>query len=153
MSMSLILVPIAVAIFATSAEAVDAMQMKKGCSSEGTIEGIKTKYVSCELLKKTLFEHGVSVKNESENMMVADFPQGTLTYVRNNNQEPFKMNVSNIEDADAILCNIEMIEKEYNANVQSYEYTRIIENLPSNMNIESEEVLEDDSILITINVN
>lgn len=29
MSMSLILVPIAVAIFATSAEAVDAMQMKK----------------------------------------------------------------------------------------------------------------------------
>lgn len=100
-----------------------------------------------------MVEHGVSVKNESENMMVADFPQGTLTYVRNNNQESFKMNVSNIEDVDAILCNVEMIEKEYNANVQSYEYTRIIENLPSNMNIESEEVLEDDSILITINVN
>lgn len=63
------------------------------------------------------------------------------------------MNVSNIKEADAILCNIRMIESEYNANVQSYEYTRIIENLPSNMSIESEEVLEDDSILITLNVN
>lgn len=153
MSMSLILVPIAVAIFVTSAEAVDAIQMKKSCSGEGRIEGIKTKYVSCDLLKKTLVEHGVSVKIEGENMIIADFPQGTLTYCRNSNQEPFKMNVSNIKEADAILCNIRMIESEYNANVQSYEYTRIIENLPSNMSIESEEVLEDDSILITLNVN
>lgn len=153
MSMSLILVPIAVAIFVTSAEAVDAMQMKKQCSSEEIIEGIKTKYVSCNLLTKTLVEHGISVIKESETMVIAKFPEGTLTYYRENVLEPFKMNVSNIKNAEAVLCNVELIEEEYNANVQTYEYERIMQNLPSNMTIENEEVLEDDSILITLNID
>ena len=44
------------------------------------------------------------------------------------------------------------IDVEYDANVQSYTYEHVIENLPDNMSVEDEQVLEDNSILLTIAV-
>ena len=46
------------------------------------------------------------------------------------------------------------IDEEYKKNVQSYTYNKVVEKLKqTNMNIESEEVMEDDSLVLTININ
>ena len=153
MSMSLILVPIAIAIFVTASETADQISNERVLSNKRGIEGIQTKYVSAELLKQTLIEHGVSTEIISENCIIADFLEGRIEYYRMSLNDPFKMNISNIQDAEAVICNVRMIEAEYHSNVQTYSYNRLIKNLPDNMSIETEEILEDNSILITLSVD
>ncbi len=48
---------------------------------------------------------------------------------------------------------LEELNEEYGLNVQTYTYEHVKENLEEGMPIESEEVLEDNSILLTINLN
>ena len=109
MSATAVLIPIAVAIFATSGGLANQIREKRYVTQSGSIENIETKYVSADLLIKTLDED--------------------------------------------VLCNVEMIEKEYQSNVQTYTYERVLNNLPENMSIDNETVLEDDSILITLTVD
>ena len=153
MSATAVLIPIAVAIFATTGGLANQIKEKRYITQSGSIENIETKYVSADLLVKTLEEHGVSVRQNSENEIVAEFEEGVITYVRDNNTEAFRMNVSDIKSAEDVLCNVEMIEKEYQSNVQTYTYERVLNNLPENMSIDNETVLEDDSILITLTVD
>ena len=65
---------------------------------------------------------------------------------------PFVMEISNISDVQCLIDEIDEIEHEYNGNVQQYTYERVVNNLPKGMAVSNEEVLEDDSILITLNV-
>ncbi len=48
---------------------------------------------------------------------------------------------------------LEELNEEYGLNVQSYTYEHVKDNLEEGMSIESEEVLEDNTIVLTINVN
>jgi len=58
-----------------------------------------------------------------------------------------------LENAGKLIFNVNCLKKEYKQNVQSYTYDRFVQGLSeNNMTIENETVLEDDSILLTINV-
>ena len=63
------------------------------------------------------------------------------------------MTISQVSDVDRLVEDFKELEEEYDLNVQTFTYNRVVENLPENMLIESEQVMEDDSILLTINVN
>lgn len=65
----------------------------------------------------------------------------------------FEMSIDLDTDVDGLICSIKSLEEDYARNVQSYTYDKVIAGLENNMSIEKEEVLEDDSILITINID
>ena len=52
----------------------------------------------------------------------------------------------------ALLEQIQLFETEYGRNVQTYTYHHIKENLTEDMQIVSETVLEDDSLVLTISI-
>lgn len=56
------------------------------------------------------------------------------------------------EEIQTLQKELKQLEEEYSLNVQSFTYEKIKSSLESDMSIESEEVLEDNSILLTINL-
>ena len=152
MSLTMILVPMAVAITVCSAETILAVKTKCSNWTNQKSEKIETKFADANLLHETLLEHGIPVTVHDENSIEANFPMGKIIYSRSSCDENYKMQIVDVCDVDGLICNLDMLENEYNLNVQSYTYNRVISNIPDNMSIESEEVLEDDSILITITI-
>lgn len=153
MSLMMLLVPMAVALSVTSAETVLAIKEKCKNISENTTEDIQTRFTNSVLLQETLTEHGIKITVHNDNFIEAEFEMGKIIYHRELADENYKMNIVNVSDADGLVCNLELLENEYDSNVQSYTYNKVISSIPDNMVIESEEVMEDDSILITITVD
>lgn len=123
--------------------------------SDGTLdtsEGIETMYVDCDILTKTLEEYDCHFDVISENEIIVKTSCGNLRYVRENAGQAFKMYLDEIDDVEGLIENIKSFEVDYGRNVQAYTYNHIKENLSSNMNIVDEEVLDDDSLFLTINV-
>lgn len=153
MSLTMILVPMAVALCVSSTETVLAIKEKCARSSGGEVEDIETRFANNVLLRETLTQHGVKITVHNENYIEAAFQTGKIIYHRNSENQNYKMKIVDVLNVDDLVCNLELLEKEYDSNVQSYTYNRVINNIPDNMAIESEEVMEDDSILITIAVD
>lgn len=153
MSASLFLLPLAVAVITISAEQVSNIISACENKDRGMSEKIQTKFNSEDLLKKTLAEHGVSMQIKSANHIIADFGAGKISFERESVGSPYTMQVFDVENIDDIACNIRAIDQEYGSNVQSYTYHRLKEHLPENMRMQSEQVLEDNSILITLSVD
>lgn len=155
MSMSLFLVPLVVALSVTAAETVDSLTQK--CADPSFIENndnqIQTRFNDTALLQKTLCEHGVKVTKFSSLKLVAECAEGVLIYERNTEDEPFVVTISKVSDVNRLVEDFKELEEEYDLNVQTFTYNRVVENLPEHMSIESEQIMEDDSILLTINVD
>lgn len=115
-------------------------------------EGIDTMYVDSEILLKTLKEYDCHFEIISENEYYVKTSCGNIRYARENAGQPFKMYLDAIEDVDGLLENLKSFEIDYGRNVQAYTYNHIKENLSENMYINNEEVLEDNSLLLTINI-
>ena len=98
-------------------------------------------------------EFNPMIEEISENRIKASFAEGSLTYVRNTPEEAFSILIDSINCVDKFLEELDQIYDEYCNNVQSYTYERVMQNLPENMEVEKEEVMDDNSILITLNVN
>ena len=153
MSLTAIFVPIALSLIATSAGSLSETKKKVAAApkNNGRVT-IKTRFNDAGMLRRTLLEHGVNTRTTSQNSMVSLFPTGQITYSRPSVGMPFVMEISNITDVQCLINEIDEIEHEYNGNVQQYTYERVMNNLPKGMAVGNEEVLEDDSILITLNV-
>ena len=153
MSLTAIFVPIALSIIASSVESLSETKKKVATASMNQGKAaIKTRFNDSELLRKTLLEHGVNTRKVSQNHIVSLFPTGQITYIRSSEDMPFVMEISNITDVQCLIDELDEIEKEYNGNVQQYTYDRVMNNLPNGMAVENEEVLDDDSILITLSI-
>ena len=152
MSISVVLVPLAIALTATlTDESLARLKMHKKLSEK--LEPLQTKFTNDELLTKTLQEHGFPVREVSENHVVAKAGKSELNYQRNNVSEAFSVTATGWDNVDDLIFDVECLEKEYLSNVQSYTYNKLIQNLSdSGMTIEDEVVLEDNSILLTINI-
>ena len=153
MSIEVFLIPLAIGIVAsrvptaTGRYGVKNIQPKNGCIK------MNTRFKDCDLLLKTLKEYGLKPKKTSSNGYAVKFSDGDIIYNRPSEDVPFSMTIKNIKDKDALIKELVEIEQEYNGNVQEYTYKRILNKLPEGMEIESEEVLEDDTILITLSVD
>lgn len=128
-----------------------------GCVNEGLLKELckeyKTVFMDKDVLKKTLEEHGLNMNKADENYLEGLIENFTVTFSRENTSEPYTMKIfCNQEFTDTTMVND--LNTEYAMNVQEETYIKLKERLEQKkMEIESEEVLEDDSIMITINLD
>lgn len=115
-------------------------------------QGIETMFIDSEILLKTLNEYDCHYNVISENEYHVITTCGNIKYIRENASQPFKMYVDEVENVEGLFENIKSFELDYGRNVQAYTYNHIKENLSENMSIVEEEVLDDDSLYLTINV-
>jgi len=152
MSVSLILVPLAIALSVTLQETAFE-QLKKKQRLPQKISSMETDFTDNALLAKTLHEHGLPVNEISDNLITVKTSNYELRYERTHVGEAFMVSASGWHDIDKLAFDINCFEKEYKSNVQSYTYNNLLKNLSENgMSIENEIVLEDNSILLTINI-
>lgn len=150
MSITIALIPLAIALSATTVGAADKIIKEE---VDGKIQPIETIFNDFSLLEQTLREHGLKPAEVSENKIVCNIGEVILTYTRETNDLPFMVEVNGILDIQAFRDEMSCFEKEYRENVQSYTYDKLINSLTqNNMEIVKEELLEDNSILLTIDI-
>lgn len=115
-----------------------------------TEKGIDTVFTDRELLQKTLEGFDCCLKKISESEYLMKTDSGNIRFVQKEPAQPFRIFFDDIKDVDGLLENMRSFEQDYGRNVQAYTYGHIKENLTDSMRIESQEVLDDDSLVLTI---
>lgn len=113
----------------------------------------QTAYMGKEILLKTLQEHGVSEINEDVNGdITGSIGSFTLKFERNDVNKPYVLKIS-CNETDNAEAKLEDLNSEYALNVQEDAYLNLVENLKkNNMEIEDETVEDDNTIVLTINL-
>ena len=130
---------------------VGLLSVDHGNAQAHSEEGLDTMFVDQDLLVKTLQGFDCHM-NVSENEIRVETSCGVLRYARSSPAENFKLYVDEIVDTDALIENIRAFEEDYGRNVQSFTYDHIRANLAKNMTIADVDILEDDSMYLTINL-
>ena len=152
MSISIVLVPLAIALAVTLTDG-SLKKVKTRAQLPDKQEHLQTKFMDAGLLVKTLSEHGFQVHMLSDDHIIVKAGESELVYERGGPSEAFSVVASGWRDSNELVFDLNCLEGEYNSNVQSYAYDKLIENLSgSGMTVESEVLLEDNSILLTINI-
>lgn len=123
-----------------------------GAEEVNSEEGFETMFVDCKVLIDTLGGFDCHIEQLDENTILVRTTAGNLRYSRQNSSEAFRLYFDSIENVDVLYENIKQLEIDYGRNVQSYTYDHIKKNLSRGMSIQSEEVLEDDTLVLTIDV-
>lgn len=152
MSISIVLIPLAIAIVASAKGSLSKKKVPQVL--ETAVQApIETRFNDITLLNKTLQEYGLSTTLISADQLVCTSQGGTITYFRKGPNQPFFMDLSSIENKAGLIQEIDTIENEYNRNVQTYTYEKLMSKLEeNNMSVAEETVLEDDSIFIKVNI-
>ncbi len=112
----------------------------------------ETVIVDKDTLIKTLVEHGANNVSETENSVSCDLEAFHLNFVKDNQEAPYGLVISYNEEKGLDEL-VENISSEYTTNAQEASYNKIKERLEAQkLTIESEEVLDDDSIVLTVNL-
>jgi hypothetical protein len=154
MSISIVLIPLAIALSLTVNSVVQTQIEQRDKERLGNqLAPMLTIFNDAALLEKTLREHGFSVTLVSEYEVICQVGTARLEYTRQALDEPFVVTVIGINNLDSFLAEMECFEREYRQNVQSYTYCKLMENLSANkMKVVEETVLEDNSIMLTIDI-
>ena len=156
MSMSILLVPLAIALCISASETVGAVTEKcrnhEDTNSNDSASLIQTRFNDASLLSQTLVEHGLNVQVLNENELMVSSRGGKLKYIKPNLEGPFFIELHEVIDVDCLVSDLNELENEYDRNVQSFTYHKVLDNLPPEMTVVEDTVLEDDSIKLTIAV-
>lgn len=113
----------------------------------------QTVFMDRDLLMKTLQEYGIQTLVVNKNRVSADIENFHLEFYRENETVPFDLKVTCTEECDETVI-LSDLNSEYGMNAQEETYIKIKERLAQkNMKIDEEEILEDDSIMLTINLD
>lgn len=160
MSLSALLIPMAVALAISAADAKDSIVNRLSTHDEkapsktlAETEGIMTNFKDSRLLYRTLNKHGLKINVIDNNNIAARCSGGVLTYRRSSDDEPYSVFVSEVKNMAELIENIRCLTDEYGVSVQEFTRENVKANLEPNMHIESEEVLEDNSVLLTITID
>lgn len=112
----------------------------------------QTPFVDETILLKTLEEHGCTdIKNEN-NQISAKCQNYYFIFSQNDKMSPYDLVVKCLEKDNA-ETKMADLNTEYSLNAQEESYLNIIENLKNNnLELEQEEVLDDNTIVLTINL-
>ena len=154
MSLTLTICPLVIAVSASvSGSAVGLLSQRIG-GQEADLPPIQTCFADADLLVKTLREHGLTVRSLSETEFTVETEAGILHYFRRPDSETFWMDASGVRDIQALLDSLDSLENEYGRNVQKFTYDRVLRGLTEHgMAVGREEILEDDSILLTLTLD
>ena len=114
----------------------------------------KTVFVNQEVLIKTLEEHGFYNIEINQYNITCEKDFFNLEFYRDNSeQEPYVMKITTDCKEDEIVDLINDINSEYTLNSQEENYIKIKERLSKKgLQINEEEVFEDDTIVLTVNL-
>lgn len=111
----------------------------------------KTIFKDDKLLIKTLKEHGLQKITQSKDSIYGVLDTLNFEFVKNFDGI-FEMHITHTENEDLSIVN--ELKDEYEINAQEQSYIKIKNNLEKqNLSIETEEVLEDNSIMLTVNLD
>lgn len=118
-----------------------------------TSRKLKTNYTDRETLLKTLEEYGARGIEYDEFNVSCDMSGMKLLYSKNFAQGSYDLEISQISDESACDSILQDLKDEYSSNIQDITYRTIIERIKDkNLRLESEEIGEDNSIILTIDV-
>lgn len=114
-------------------------------------EKFPTNFTEKDLLIKTLCEYGVNVEEEEDSLKCCIdsynfiFKKHSLPY--------YEVEIYGEDSLRDLYYHLSNIDTEYKNNTQAYTYERILSKISeSNMSIQQEEILEDDSIVLTLEI-
>lgn len=114
------------------------------------IKDAPTIFTDYSILFQTLDEYGANPFSTGNGNMKCSIDDCDIEFVFKNDQYHVRLNETNYHLVEKYLSDI---YSTYRRNVQENTYNTVKKNLKEkNLNIEKEEILEDDSIVLTINV-
>lgn len=156
MSMTLTMVALSVAVTGTcsisSIRTFLKFRQQQKMLGEKTESRIETNFTDEDLLIKTLKEHGMEVMLKDDGTIRASAEGKELIY-RKNPQGVYEVDLGGQPESEELIQELILLEEEYGFNVQEFTYERLKEHLSSEgMDIHSEEIMEDHTIKIVLNV-
>ena len=134
--------------------------LNKACDDVNVIDAhhfiektFETPFTDKNLLIKTLEEHGVKNIHEDEfGKIIGVVDSYSLSFEKTEDDKPYYIKISCLE-TDNAEEKIGDLSSEYALNVQEEAYLNIVDKLKeNNMEIEDEEGMEDNTIVLTINL-
>lgn len=142
---------LAIALAVSGVPALMAMGM---ClKKEEEIEPLETCFADSEILLKTLTEHGFKVEEKDGEYIVVT-NAGSIRFFRKEENGTYYALPFDLKSAEELGNYADEIEEEYMLNVQKSNYQLLKNQMQTrqDMQIESEEILEDNTILLTIQI-
>lgn len=135
----------------------DALKENNGEVTPEMIEMIckeyQTVFMDKELLQKTLREYGFGDFVFDNDKIKCELEGFIFSFERENECNPYSLKVSCGQNSDDSVI-VADLNNEYGLNTQEETYIKIKERLSNkNLKIDEEEILEDDSIMLTINLD
>lgn len=117
-------------------------------------KSFETVFMDQDTLIKTLEEHGVVNINKTDfGRITGQVDSYTLSFEKPSENKPYSLTVTCL-DTDNAEEKLNDLSSEYALNVQEDAYLSIIEKLKdNNMEVEDEEVLDDNTIVLTVNID
>ncbi len=115
-------------------------------------KSLETPFMDKEILLKTLEEHGVTNIKEEYGKITGDVDTYSLSFEKMEADKPYFLTISYLSQNNPEE-KLNDLSSEYALNVQEESYLSIIEKLKeNNMEVEEEEVLDDNTIVLTVNL-
>jgi hypothetical protein len=124
----------------------------------GKFEVVRTKtyptnFSDGELLEQTLKQHGARVTRHPDGNLLAHFGSATFLHFNRTGDGPFMMEIPTKTEAQLAHSLVVRLDDTYREQVQKLTYQNLRQRIgTSDFSIESEEVLADKTIVITLNV-
>lgn len=113
----------------------------------------ETAYMDKDILMKTLEEHGVTeIEEDYEGKISGIIDSFNLTFEKPASDKPYNLKIF-CREKDGAEEKLEDLNSEYALNVQEEAYLKLLDRLKeNNMQIEEEVVEDDNTIVLTINL-
>lgn len=113
----------------------------------------ETPFMDKAILLKTLKEHGVTNIIEWDYGISGEVDNYKLTFEKSAEDKPYNLRISCLENNNAEE-KVGDLNNEYAMNVQEDAYLHIMDKLKeNNMQVEQEEVMDDNTIVLTVNID
>lgn len=115
---------------------------------------LPTIYTDQGLLEGILLQYKIEVESSKENNISCQYSDYKMTFQRTDTEKPFDMMVETTQkDMRKLQECMKILEAEYYASLQEQTYMSIREQiLEEGMKIEEEQVMEDNSIVLTVSI-
>lgn len=118
-----------------------------------TVYTYNTNYTDKGILLNTLTEHGAEELTETGDEITCKLFGMEMVYYKKDSTGAYTLDITQVSDSSECEDLINDLNEEYGLNIQEVTYNKIKERLNSeNMRLESESVLDDNSIVLTIEV-
>jgi hypothetical protein len=118
-----------------------------------TVYTYKTNYTEKGILLNTLTEHGAEEISEHGDEISCKLFGMEMVYYKKDGSEGYTLDITQITNLSECKDLINDLNEEYGLNIQEMTYNKIKERLDKeNLRLESETVMEDNSIVLTIDI-